>query len=142
MNVNGSGTPVEFTFPADAAKDIAVSEIRLVMVAAAVKMDGTIFGKNGSLSNGLKLDATSNESTFELANFVINEDFLAAPGRVSTIYDGPTNDQITASFDFGGSLILKAGTSDNVKVTVRDNLTSGGTHKVNVLWAVVFGREL
>lgn len=142
MNVDGSVTPVPFDFLADATDDIAVTEVRLVMVASAINMKGEDFGANIPLTNGMKLEATVNGSTAEFANFLVNEDFLAAPGDVRTIYDGPANDQVLASFNFGGALILKGGTSDRIRVAVRDDLTEASAHVIKVLWCVVFGRKI
>lgn len=141
MNVDGSGGDIAFTFDADSSKDIFLTEVRFIFNAQSINMKGEDFGSDLPLTNGTKFEVTTNGTTTELANFKINEDFLALPSRsgINMIYDGPANDQIVASFYFGGAVCLKAGTGDNVKITVRDELTIGGAHKVVLFWGAVYG---
>lgn len=141
MNVDGSGTPVAFTYDADATVDIALVEVRFIFNVDALNMKSDDFGSDIPLTNGCKFEVTSNGTTTELANFLVNEDFLALPARsaISTIYDGPSGDQLVASFYFGGQVKLYGGTSDNVKMTIRDEVDYGSTHKVKLFWAAVYG---
>lgn len=141
MNVDGSGTPVVFSYPADPTYDIALTEVRIVFNCSSLPMKGEDFGADIPLTNGVEFAVVSNGNTTVLGTFLINEDFVALPtrGGLNLIYDGPSNDQLAASFNFGGRVPLRAGTSDEVKITIQDDLTLGSAHKVVLFWAAIYG---
>lgn len=128
MYVDGSGTPVEYSFDADSTDDIYVTKIRVVINAADIQFkDGSgsgTFHKIDAITNGLKLEVRSNSTTVELANFKRDEDFLAFGGN-DIIDQTDTSDLLTATYESSG-VVLKAGTGDFVKVTVRDDLENAG----------------
>jgi hypothetical protein len=126
--VNGSGTPVVFSYGADATHDISVQEIKFVMGANGVTFDGAHFGAATLLAAGLLLEITAGGNTGVVANLKSNECFvhLASPGGF--IWVVSSKDMLAAAYTVGGSLRLKAGTSDQVKVTVRDNLSAAATY--------------
>ena len=141
MKVNGSVTHQVFTYNADPTKDISVYEIRFVFSAASFNWSGVGFGKNASsgLANGILVELIVNNGTLiVLNNIKINEDFLRTFGEVPVIEAGGSTVVLVSSFRFGGSVPLKAGTADKVRVTIRDDLT-GGTLGVNYLTATFFG---
>jgi hypothetical protein len=126
--VNGSVTPVVFEVAADADIDIALNELRFVFCSSSIVFDGTKFGQDSALVNGILVELIVNGGdTATISTIKINENFLefasTAGINVFTEFSG-TNDLITASYSLGGSMRLRAGTSDKVKVTVRDNLTA------------------
>jgi hypothetical protein len=129
LAVNGSLTPVEFVFNADATNDISLNEVRFVLVANTVKIDGASFGPSSTLPNGVLLEIRSDSNTTSVATVKKTEDFLSSysPGGTTLDRSGST-DLIVAGFYFGGAAKLKAGTGDFVKVTIRDDL-SAGTYK-------------
>ncbi len=66
-------------------------------------------------------------TTTTIANVQLTEDFfrLYSPGGVNLDRTG-ASDILSAGLFLGGAVMLEAGTSDQVKVTVRDDLSSGG----------------
>jgi hypothetical protein len=125
MIVNGAGTPVTFTFPADATADIFLSSLRIVMVAGTITFDGSSFMKGTALSNGVLIEATINDHTnVVIANIMVNEEMLHLQGNPFTEL-GAINDIVVATIPFSGREKLAAGTSDEIKITIRDNFTSG-----------------
>lgn len=127
MKVNGSTTPVPFTFGADPNNDVKVSEIRLVLSSPAIRFDFVSFGSIGALTNGVKIEITyGNGTTVVLAEIIKNEDLLLMSSSADAV---PSNqgsqDIFVVGLLFGGAPVLKAGTSDKVKVTIRDDLTGG-----------------
>lgn len=122
--VDGSGSDIEFMFDADPTDHLAIQEIRFVFVAEALKTEGDKFGDKDDLSNGVLLEIRSGGVTTELANIQTTEDFLSfySPGGITFEQNG-SKDFLVAGFYLGGAIQLKAGTSDFVKVTIRDDLS-------------------
>lgn len=138
MNVDGSVTPVVFTVDAHADHDIILTEIRIICTAR-FDFATASFGEGDPLSVGLKLEVKVNSgSEAVLINVKRNEDFFRFPS--SPFYEpGSDPEIITVSFVFGGLTKLVANTTDQVKVTVQDNLTPGGNRKIKYLTGTVYG---
>ena len=144
MRVNGSGTPQVFQYLCDATKDIVVHELRFIFSCANFAWSGTGFGKSAtvSLANGILLELVVNNGfAITLNTIKINEDFLRTFGENPVTDSAGNSVVLVASYRFGGTLLLKGGTSDKIKVTIRDDLTSGSLG-VNYLSATVFGDKL
>jgi len=127
--VDGSTTPVVFTYDADPSHDISLQEIRFTVAANSVTFGSDAFGSRaGPLSNGLLLESTTSEGTFTVTTLYQNEDFVnfSSPGGFSWVVS--SKDLMTSAYLIGGGLVLRAGTSDKVSVTVRDNLSSAGIY--------------
>lgn len=121
--VDGDPTPVEFTYDADATYDISLQEIGFVMSARRITFGTGDFGRtNGPLTNGVLVQITSDGNTGTVAVLTRNESFVhfASPGGFGWIVS--SLDMMYSNYLIGGGLKLKAGTSDNVKVTVRDDI--------------------
>lgn len=124
MLVNGSVTPVDFDFLKDATDDIKVGELRFVMVADSILIQGDKFGPVNALANGLRIQVTSNDSTTDLANLTLSEDFLTFPNPQLFFDRGGPKEVMAVSFSLGGAVkLFAASTADKIRVTVRDNLT-------------------
>lgn len=139
MVVNGSGTPVVFTFDADATDDIQISSLRFVIsVGGSFDFDGNTFGDGGSaLSNGVEVDLVANGGVFSdlITTFTVNEDFA----RLLNFQPFSDIDAvITASLPFGGSIILEGGSSDKITVTINDNVALGA-RGIDYFTATVYG---
>jgi hypothetical protein len=121
---NGSTTPVPFFFGADATKDIHLQSLSVCMSSTSIDLDGTKFASGNYLPNGLLVRATVNDGqTIDpITNFTINEDFRRL--LMADLAQGSVNDNMTGIIQFGGDMILKAGSSDKLEVVVRDNLTT------------------
>jgi hypothetical protein len=126
--VNGSVTPVVFSYNADATRDISIQELKFVMGANGITFGTDKFGVINALTNGLLIELVSDGNTGTVAVLNINECFvhLASPGGF--IWVVSSKDMMASAYTIGGSLRLKAGTNDMVKVTVRDNLSSAATY--------------
>lgn len=136
MLVNGSSTPVAFTFSPPIGETVSVQEILVIFTADDFSFDGASFGPNSALSNGIKVETTLDGTTTEIFNILQNEDYLRIPGRVPLVNNTGPKDVLGASFQFGGLLKLVQADGDNVTITVRDNLTSV---KLKYLTATLFG---
>lgn len=129
LRVDGSTTPVVFTYDADSTDDISILEVKFVLVANSVTFGNEYFGStSGPLSNGLLVEVTSDGNTGTVETIKQNEEFVffASPGGFDWVVS--SKDMIYSTWLVGGGLKLKAGTADNVKVTVRDDLTSCGVY--------------
>lgn len=143
--VNGSVTPVEFTYDAQDADgyDIFLREIRVIISCAGIGFDGNSFGKGSALSNGVLVEVTVNDGAFyDLINVKVNEDFLrfaTSQGiNLFSEFAGP-GDVLVASYQFSGREKLAAGSDDNVKITVRDNYTNFGLFGISYFTATFSG---
>lgn len=137
--VDGSGTPVVFSFPADSTDTIYLTRLKVVMVSTGMVFSGTSFSKGSALTNGLLFEAVLNDGeAATLANVKANVDFARLP-EFYTEFNAVSGDLVTATFDFSTNERLVAGTSDVVKVTVRDNFTNIGLYGVAYLTATLYG---
>ena len=120
MAVDGDPTPVVFEVTADPDDDLVLQELRFVMIADAVEW--LHFGKGGGdLTNGILIEAQLDGAvaSTELFNIRDNEDFFRMQ---SPVKDSSSGDAIIgASLGFAGE-ILGAGSTDFVRVTIRDDI--------------------
>jgi hypothetical protein len=138
MKVDGSVTPVVFTFDASETYDIELYEIRFLFGAQDILFDGDKFASKAALTNGLLVEVIhANGISSEIANIKINEDLLFFPTPANYILNntGP-KDILVMGISLGGAPILKAGTDDKVKITVRDDLDET---EIATLKAQVYG---
>lgn len=127
--VDGSTTPVVFTYDADPTHDISILEVKFVLVSNSVTFGSDYFGAtSGPLTNGLLVEVTSNSNTGTVHELHQNEDFVhfASPGGFEWVVS--SKDMMSADWLVGGGLKLYAGTGDNIKVTVRDDIDSAGVY--------------
>lgn len=140
--VNGSATPVVFTYNCDATYDISVQEVKFVLAANGVTFGTNYFGSvGGPLTNGLLVEIIAGGNTGTVANLKQNEDFVcfASPGGFEWVVS--SKDMMSSNWLVGGGLKLIHGTSDKIQVTVRDNISAAGVYfkcfvKGNLLAAV------
>ena len=124
MRVDGSSTPVYYDFLADATDDILLFELRLTMTSPDWTLGDDHFGSTGPLSNGLLIEITSNGYTTELSNLKVNEDWFLIPFAIMTIEIAGPKDYVQAALNFGGVIRLVGGSSDKIRITVRDDLSA------------------
>lgn len=124
LRVDGSTAPVEFNLTPDPIKDIRINELRFIMSISQVKFNGDSFGSRRALTNGISIEVQSDQSYTLLANIRINEEFLSfnAPGNIVLMGSG-SEDVVISGLNLAGAVVLRAGSGDFVKVTVRDDLT-------------------
>ena len=125
LGVDGSGTPVEFTFDADPTDDIRLASLRFVLICNTIRTDVGSFGPlNSALTNGVKVEVRSNSVTTQIALLKETVHFLGFHGPSSQPFDrSGSYDQMIIQHSFGGTKLF-AGTGDFVKVTVQDDLSS------------------
>lgn len=127
--VDGSTTPVVFEYTSDATHLIALQEIRFTIAANSITFGTDYFGsRSGPLANGLLVEVLVESGTVELYNLVQNESFVnfSSPGGFEWVVS--SKDMMTSNYVIGGGLSLRPSTTDKVRVTVRDNLSSAGIY--------------
>jgi len=127
--VDGSATPVEFVYNAHASQDTSLQELHFTLASNSITFGSNYFGStSGPLSNGLLVEVTSGGVTGTVANLVQNEDFVtfSSPGGFQWVVS--SKDLLSSTYLIGGGLVLKGGTSDKVKITVRDDIDSAGVY--------------
>lgn len=127
--VDGSTTPVVFEYLADSTNDISLQEMRFTAAANSITFGSDAFiGTAGPLTNGLLVEVLVESGTVTLYNLVQNESFVnfSSPGGFDWVVS--SKDMMTSNYVIGGGLSLRAGTTDKVRVTVRDDLSSAGVY--------------
>jgi len=136
MRVDGSGVAKEFIFPADGTQDIKLFGIKLVIASDSIKFEGDQFIEDIALTNGVKIEVRSNDNTVLLGNVKRSEDLLSLPLTDVKESLNASKDWLVLTFNFALVIVLKGGSGDFVKVTIRDNVTN---NVKNVFEAVVTG---
>jgi len=143
MVVDGSVTIVEFVVNADPTDNIVITEIRLVFTAGAINWGH--FGKGGGLlANGVHIDAEINDGThLDFVTMDRNEDFIRLPssrgGATFSEFNASGNDALGASVVMSGiNERLIAGTTDFVRVQIRDDLTTAA-RDIDYFTATLYG---
>lgn len=127
--VDGSTTPVVFEYTSDPTHDIALQEIRFTMAANSITFGTDYFGsKSGPLTTGTLVEVVVASGAVALYNLKQNEDFVnfSSPGGFEWVVS--SKDMMTSDYVIGGGLVLRANSTDKVRVTVRDNLTAAGIY--------------
>lgn len=127
--VDGSSTPVEFTYLADSSHDISLQEIKFVLAANGITFGtGYLGATSGPLTNGIKIEIIAGGNTGTVAILKRNECFVhfASPGGFNWVVS--SKDMLSSTYVIGGALKLGAGTSDKVKITVQDDIDNAGVY--------------
>lgn len=122
--VDGSSVNVDFDFLADPTDELSIEELLIVFAADDFEFDGASFGPNVKLTTGVSIRSVIGGVTTEIFNISQNEDFLRIPGRPPIVNNTGPKDILAAAFSFGGVVKLEAGSSDLIRICVRDDLTS------------------
>jgi len=126
--VDGSVTPVDFIIPANGTKDIFITDLRFVATAGGSIKFKQFLAKNTTLANGIMVTITSDGQTTVMPLITTTEDFrhtFALGSGEFGILSQPSADDLLASFVPLASVVLKAGSSDEIKITIQDDLTTG-----------------
>jgi hypothetical protein len=118
-----------FSYDADGTYDISIQEVHFTLVSNSITFGNDYFGStSGPLANGLLVQVDAASGTTDLYNLVQNESFVnfASPGGFQWIVS--SKDLLSSAYVIGGGLVLRAGTSDKVKVTVRDDIAAAGVY--------------
>lgn len=135
LRVDGSTTPVDFELGPTVADEVwSIRELLLTFTADDFSFDGLSFGPNSAMTNGISVKIVKNAVATEVFLIKQNEDFLRVPGRTPLVNNTGPKDVLGAAIAFQG-LVLNQATSDVVRVTVNDDLTSV---KLKYLTATLF----
>lgn len=130
LTVDGSVTPVTFSYGADPEHDVSIQSIKFTIVANSITFGNDYFGSaRGPLPNGLLVCATVNSGSYVcLYNMTQNESFVnfASPGGFTWIVS--SKDLSSSEYILGGGLILVGGTNDRIDVIVRDDIDSAAVY--------------
>lgn len=127
--VDGSGTPVTFSYEADATYDISIQEIHFTLASNSITFGSDYFGAtSGPLTNGVLIEVDTEAGTTVLYTLKQNESFVnfASPGGFQWIVS--SKDLLSSAYVIGGGLVLRGGTTDKVRVVVRDDIDSAGVY--------------
>jgi hypothetical protein len=139
MLVNGSVTPVTFSLgPTVTDEQWSIRELLLVFTADDFSFDGASFGPNAALTNGIDIVVYKDSVATEVFRIFQNEDWLRVPGRLPLVNNTGPKDVLGSALVFDG-LILSQASGDEVRMTVRDNLTST---KLKYLTASLFASKV
>ena len=140
MKVDGSAASKVFHYSSDSTVDISVRCVRFVFSASSFIWNGAGFGKNSSgITNGILVQGIVNDgSSIDFMNIKMNEDFLRLPDGI--VDSAGATVVLAVTLTFGEGTILKANTSDKIKVTIQDDLT-GSLLGVNYLSATLYGEK-
>lgn len=141
LKVNGSVTPVTYSFLADSLMNTRLSEIRIVLCASTIRFDGSTFAAGSTLASGVLVDALTSYGTSTLAIITSNEDFINFSSRDGyKIEQGGTKDVLISSMDLASAIILRSGTSDAIRIRIQDDLTAAGL-QISYFQATIFGSK-
>lgn len=133
MTVNGSGTPVEFSIPAQVGKEIFIEELIFDGQGNGIKF-GKFLNQNSPLTNGVQVEIKSDDVITTFPIITTTEDFknkwaaLSGNGANFRIDVQAGADEMLAILSFNNPFLVRAqGTftiDDYIKVTINDNLTN------------------
>lgn len=136
MDVNGSSTPVEFTFHPGTDETWYVERITFIIDDSGSSDPNDYGAITGSLSNGCLLEIKSNGATIEQANLKNNIGIalsFAEETFVNTTGFMANTDIYRGSIKYLHPYAIKDSTSDFVKMTIRDNITGLNFQQVQIL---------
>jgi hypothetical protein len=141
MVVDGSGTPVSFTFDADPTDDLALLVLRIVFVPNVIKFKASTFGALSALTNGVEVSVTSSGVKTVLGVIKLSEDFLFL-GDAAIETGLSENDLLVLAVQFGGLVRLVAGSGDKVEIVIRDDVVSEGANSTKYFQATAIARKV
>lgn len=125
MNVNGSVTPVPFWLPADSTNDLYLD--KLIIVIEDTLIDFSKFGNLSALTNGIDLILKQNTVSQSLINKAkTNYEILRQTGSDFDVIkrkDSSNNDGLIIRYTLDSPRLI-AGSTDEIRLIVNDNLTS------------------
>lgn len=135
MKLDGSVTPIEYTFPMDSLNDYFISEIKFFGLDNGIQFGTSRFlGINTALTNGIQIEikTDNNVITFPLIKTTQDFDDKFAFGTSDLqVFFSSGDDKFTASFltDSNPFPLRRSGTfgtgnDDYIKIRIRDDLTS------------------
>jgi hypothetical protein len=135
MNVNGSGTPVEFTEVADTTRTKWITSVRVLFNGANLEMNSNDFRRFGEatasqtpLTNGVELFVVQGggQTNFFVTPITRMGDFFSYADSYLNIINAVSSqsDFLYFDFDFEQPVVIPPGTTDRIVLRVSDDLTS------------------
>ncbi len=139
--VDGSVTPQTFSVGPSATKNLRIFEVRFNFTTDDTEIGDDKFGKGNAISNGVELSHFLGGVSKVVANVKINDDWFDfnSPGGIF-FNSSKAKDILVASIFFSGGVVLSAGSTDALRVTIRDDLTANQL-AIRFFVAVVYGVE-
>ena len=127
LAVNGGGTPQSFIINTLPVNDTFVRELIFKIYDGGIKVENFL-GQNGELNGGILVSITSSGVTSVFNPIRTTGDFdanfsLGNGGKFSIVF-ASGGDFLSARFSPALPFKLVGGTSDNITVTVRDNISN------------------
>lgn len=124
LAVNGSVTPVIFNILADPTRDKLVDFCALYFLDNGIKVE-KFLGENSPLTNGILISIQSDGQMFEFFPIkrTVDLDVIFSTDSFNLVFSAG-GDYVAARFKPSVPFVLKSGTSDYIRVTIRDNLNS------------------
>lgn len=131
MNVNGSGTTVEYEIQAHPTLDKVISSLVFEAFDGGIKIDNFL-GQNSELTNGILIEVKSGDEVFQFRPIKNTQEFDSlfsfGSGRSYELIFASGNDSMVARFGSATPFVLKPvgtyATDDYVKVFIRDNISN------------------
>lgn len=132
MSVNGTGTPVEYTFPMDLLDDFFISEVRFFGLGNGIQFT-KFLSLNSALTNGIEVEIKTDNEILLLPLIKTTEDFADkfafGGGDNFQLYIQSGADKFLAAFTTASFPLRRAGThgignDDYIKIRINDNLNS------------------
>jgi hypothetical protein len=141
LRVNGSVTPVPFNISPDTTMDIYIKELRFFGNGNGIKFGQ--FLSTSALTNGILVEVKSDDKIITFDPIRTTDDFKHefsfGTGQGFQLHVQSGRDDFLAAFTFDSPFPLRKigtfATDDYIRVTIRDNLTSG----LLVLQFIAFG---
>ena len=146
LRVDGSETPVYFTFAADATYDSLVLEMRLYLGCVNIKFTQWNC-KNDELENGVEVSIKSDNTLLTLPLIKKTEDFknkFSTAGLFSIDY-AASADQLLAIIKFDNPVVIRkqgyfgVGNDDYIKIKIQDNLVGSEGGNLNEFSSLILG---
>ena len=128
--VDGSLTPVTFSFTADSDDDLTLTSIRFLATSTGTMKFSQFLAKNTTLTNGIEVKITANSKTLTLPLIKSTEDFrnlFALERGIFDLQQLPSGNNMAADFFPLGSAILKGGSADKIEIKVQDDVTAAAS---------------
>jgi len=139
MNVDGSSTPVNFSFSPSSGK-VYVKEVSF-FIADSGTTSPNKFGKVAALTNGVQLQIQSKGIIYNVANIKDNSDII------NTFADDPlipsasagfldTNDAYSGNLIYDRSIVLDNATSDYIQFIIQDDVSGIDFLQANIKYRI------
>jgi len=131
MNVNGSGTPVDFIVDSDASGDMIISSLIFEAIDGGIQ-NNKFLGKSAEITTGVVVEVKSQDVVFQflpIRNTIeFDSLFSHGQGRSFEVIYASGKDSMVSRFGPSTPFLLKQTgtyvTDDYIKVTIQDNLNN------------------